>query len=554
MDATSLAHIHDDILAAILDSLFLDVVRLWLIGNRALNQRIARCCRTFRFSPWWEHRKLKRWPRMVSNLTSLQTLSISALQFQEDLSNIAGQVCMLSSTLLHLNLHFKGAAELLFEPTESSLQSPLSPTSYLESSTIPTLEPLHTSWSIKERFPLLKSLTLRHKGSFRFSSTVSPFFHALPAGLETLNWSGIVEDEEELSLLPQGLTSLVLSKQSPLELFDPLVLPPRLTHLSGVYVSSLQALKQLPRSLLGGSWLKHTLGDFKDLDSNFLAALPPSLNMLCGPLIFPTLDPEHPWPSLLPKLLTKLEMRYPPLDASILALLPRTIIRLINVSLDYDVLFEKSEKEGLYELHDLWPPHLTSIILSAACSEIEPHMSSLFPPTLLELQGLVVRLGSSLLRHASKLPPLLTRLHARGGTLGEIEDPLPVYLTDLELKGSWFSSESFKMLPRGLKRLVIPSWSFGNANVDDALQSLPKRLEVLHIRALTAKHLHLLPSRLHTLYALLIHIRDDDLPIRLPPALDRVIVDSSRPHNFRNNSRLFSFASPDKARNPQFLR
>lgn len=500
----------DDILSLILELSCLDVVTLWLTGDTTLQARLLRACTAVRTSPALSTLKLRRWPRIISRFRSLRALDINVRNIKKiAIEDLVTEIKRLPPTLTELKLFFPGAPRIpvICNGGRQGSILPLQ-TAHREGPKVQV-----TYWNVKKHFPLLRKVAFVEKKEAQFIplnagliplSTAS--FSIFPPGLLELQWTGKLESTTNLLALPRDLTVLNFSKSAYNHLSISAVehLPPALTYLNGVTILTIKSLDRLPKTLRSGDWINGPLLKCTpQAMPRFLRSLPPATQSILGKLkiqngYFTKLGTW--WASMLPSTLTELHVEGRTLYSKDIELLPRTLLRLVNVSLDYTELFERSEAEGGT---NFWPPQLASIWVEGHTGSASASMFTLFPPSLTELRGIRVSLGTCILSSAEKLPSRLAVFNARYPDFKEVflRVPLPPTLRELELENVSISPQSFSMLPRHLVRLTARDTSLAVEKLAPCMTLLPNTLEYLNLGVVQRAALLVLPPNLTTLYA-----------------------------------------------------
>lgn len=479
----SLAIFPDEIIAKILSASAASdmVVSLWLCGNQALNTRLSRRgCTSFVASV----SMLTMWPRVLSQLKSLQTVFITALAAQEPIEWMSKHAMDLPSCLEELHLDFPFAG-LIFSPDIhwelSYVYRPcLLPSE--EGNMLPNLNTL---------FPNLRHLVLEAKSYFtRVPLSLADIQH-LPRGLQTFNSGAHTMELPELfQALPSSLTSLAIDSEVPANQALPL-LPKSVTYIrEPSYVVSTDPFDP-------SMALRTLLLQAEGLNLNDLQKLPNGLtrlHLICDIIPSPFSPSGKPWTSFLPASLTSL--RY----AGQLS-----TEDIGNLSADLLTL-EIDSVLGLRE-------HLATV-------NSTEDRTSFWPKRLQSLSIQARYHAQQLALSPSTIPRTLTHLTLYDGDIAAVDDdgPLPDSLTHLQL-GPYTTPPSNKFsLPNGLRSLTVVQpasrkLSFpqnltqlvlystdGTKPLDkDLIVSLPPKLEHLTLSSVWVSDLCLLPRSLESL-------------------------------------------------------
>lgn len=503
----TLAGLSDDVLDSILASSSLSVATLWCAGDRSFNKRIARCCRSVRTDASLRTFTVKKWPRMLSELLSLEVLSLDVHRFDEGLEVLKAEVQRLSPTIIELELRFLFATVLWLDEMHlvqvTSIPVPLRyPLQVLPQGRIFN----SVCWDMKLHFPKLTkaAFTEKHDGRsllrWHYGQRSLAIF---PPTLTHLEWHILLDHYVNFEKLPMGLTWLDFGSRS--SAWDPpteLNLPPFLTHLNGIPMNGLTQLALLPRSLTTGQWL--TNETFVLRPKGFQSLPPLTKSFMAGRCTL-QVDLSVTWTSLLPRQLMELEWYSTALQVSEITQLPRTITSLLNIKLSFNDLLEGMQRLGLDGLHKAWPPALRSISFASANDGLDPFKMDIFPPTLTSIRNLKITSVHDLLMNSSALlPPHLECLEVvfadhRRLDSSNSREPLPKSLRELSLTRVEIGIATIGKLPRGLRILRLPSTTISKNNYAGFAKALPPNLEILELWKIYDKAIYELPTSVTSL-------------------------------------------------------
>lgn len=192
---TTLRSLPIDLLALILDDWFVSpgVLSLWKCGDSLLNSKLARSITKV---------DLKHctslggnYPRLLSNLSNLRHLSISAsYRFRGYSSNGFSELGKLSKSLKSLSIHSANLTDLPLNPSASFTNKV-------------------RFFDVASLFPSLLSLTVHQQGDIQNQIVLTHSYElpSLPSTLTYLSWGDIevtVHAPKLMSLLPRTLTTL----------------------------------------------------------------------------------------------------------------------------------------------------------------------------------------------------------------------------------------------------------------------------------------------------------------------------------------------------------
>lgn len=469
---------------------------------------------------------------MFAQLRSLRVLALNVVKFVSDeIEDITTEIRQLPSTLIELRLSFAGAPRIPLI-CDGGRQGSISA---LVAASAVNKKPRITYWDVKESFPQLRKVAFVEKRIAQFmplNAVIIPLSTAaisiFPAGLESFEWSTKLEPSFDFLALPRGLTALNLSKTSfnHLSSTDVEKLPPGLTHLKGVTLLTIKCLALLPRSMRSGDWIDGPLSKCRPQSMpRFLQSLPPATASILGEFTikngyFKKLGTS--WAAQLPQSLTELQIGGRFLHSAEIELLPRTLLRLVKVKLDYTELYARSEAEGGTSF---WPPSLASISTEDNVGSVSAMMFTLFPKSITELTGLRISLGTCIMSSAQNLPPRLVTLSARHPSFytAFLSVPLPSSLTELDLENVAFSPLCFSMLPPHLVRLVLHDTPLDVEKMAPCMALLPRTIEDLSLGVVQRAALLELPPGLKSLTVTsIIGTLHDQYIQALPRSLTRI--------------------------------
>lgn len=534
-----LAHLSDQVLASILAFADVEVTLLWFAGDRLLNSKLARCCPFFRSLKAHAGSTVSRWPRLVSEFTTLKTLFIEFYDISEPIDEVAEHFKQLPSTLTDISLKFNGASAIPFN-------NPADERFYFERPTSATDMRSGNCWSFADKFPQLKHLKLVEPAELLFFSFTTSSFGIFPPALETLCWSGRIVPMTLFSMLPAGLKRLEFGFDSELSLSVSQVssLPRGLTHLDYASVADEIAIARLPRSLTFGSFLPSPI----TLTPSLLAALPPSLDMIYGEFDIdqPAFQATgRPWTSHLPQTLKQLAVGNWAFTATEIAHLPRTLESLPNANVNWSTLQQALVTEGAGAMQSRWPPTLTVVRLGLSNGYmLNSNLIDCFPRTLKELGG--IRLGNSAILFAAViagLPPSLEclELACYSSAPVDITTTLPQQLKELSFSGTALLASSFSKLPRGLTTLDLSSSTLDFAESSSYASHLPPSITTLIFSAIHVSSFSALPRGLVelTTYTVWGELTDNEMSL-LPSSLTALVIrQMDLPPNIKTTSGLF---------------
>lgn len=178
------------------------VIDLWLCGNRNLNNRLTLGgCKSFR-SPSWVTRA-KKWPRLLSSLHGLRSVSFSVDKIDQDLDAVVMEILKLRPAALRkLSITMPGASYI----------------TAVEDAVLTAQAGHPMRIDLAARFPNLRELRMIDKGV----NPVDTFFiwPNLPLALKTLEWGVVVYSSKFVNRNRLQTGNLF-----------PMLLPPRLTTL-----------------------------------------------------------------------------------------------------------------------------------------------------------------------------------------------------------------------------------------------------------------------------------------------------------------------------------
>lgn len=247
----------------------IEVLNLWLTGDRLMQNRISRAVTTISFVKRKEF-AMTRFPKFIENLVSLRELTIdrgirdsqpNTLMYHkeamESLRSLNG------SRLKKLVLRFRYSVELLL-PTKPSLSH--------------TLSSLDAQWTLNTAFTCLETLEI-----YQWSPWTRYQLEALPGSLThlTTTANGIKEEQVTFSsLLPRTLLRLELRNDVVPNAAFFSHLPPQLTYLESSIASSMDSTPEMEATLATlPRTLTHLSPHFRRFSPSCLADLPPLLKV-----------------------------------------------------------------------------------------------------------------------------------------------------------------------------------------------------------------------------------------------------------------------------------
>ena len=451
---------------------------LWLTGNKLLQHKIASVTTAVRLENMKEV-AFCQLPLFLKELRHLRKLHLNRNGHHlVHLFTSKSVIQSLPSTLVALQLNFKGATRLLFPKANVTTRNGTK----------------SAVWDIKTAFPILETLQLSYNPE-EIEWTSSMYSH-LPDTLTSLK-PIYQDDEDEFIALIESLPSNIRKLEvfgSPIELseFLALISSRELIELEGDLVDLVedpQDIKLLPRTLTSIR-CGQIVSPF--LTQEAISALPPSLTELMD------LEQEDEAPLIFDHLphLTRLESTA---AASIdfspesIKRLPRTV-RTLSMAGDIDKI-PKSD----------WPPHLTHLDLTTFTESFENYFD-LLPSglTYLFIQDAEFAMPMSSI---SLLPRTLRRIRI---VVGEIDfenrnidfPPNLEYLDVSQQDGDWIVTK-----PPNKRRkhpLVVSCFPF---------HTIPQTVELLYWAcSIPASQLIHLPPRLKTLWCSSVFVDADFNP------------------------------------------
>lgn len=494
----TLAGLSDEVLSLILSYASLSVVTLWTAGDFALNKRIARSCRTIATEASLASNSLKKWPRMFSALRALSSLKIEVYAILEPINVIKDCVLELNTQIHELLLHFKDA-QLLFLKNAGYRDDQVITTSTnpptLSASTVESI------WHIGEVFPVLTTVSICDSSEFVNNALrlSTPFFSIFPPTLTSLRVFGGVDGGTIFSQLPSGVTRLSWSAlhTSVLGSDSASSLPPNLTHLDGFPLKKGHSLPFLPRTLRTGDYSSRA----SELSPELMAAFPPATQSIEGGYLFPSDWIDASWASSVPRSLTTLNF-FAILQPSDLELLPRTITSIRGIEICYAAFTAKMQEVGQEEVHKMWPPNLTGLVVCKPKESVDASAIYIYPQSLtyLLLEGHThFKADDAVVCYPDGIPPKLTTLvalHTFSETAIEMWDYLPASLTHIDLGGCNLWYDSLAYLHEGLLELNIDAVSFDTSELAAYIGHVPSTVVNLSVRTLHPEGFAWLPRGL----------------------------------------------------------
>lgn len=458
--ALSLVVFPDEVLASILSCPAASdmVVSLWLCGDSALNTRLSRRgCTSFSA----DVEEVRRLPGLLAKLPSLKRVAFRANYVHQEVEPFLQQLRKLPSTLEELEMELPIAWEL-FVSIESGA----------------------SRWNVCDLFPRLRVLkaAVKHKFNNRPLELDPNFMRGLPDSLIDLHFNVPVVD---FAALPRNLEHLHIANYGYIvpskDLAD---LPPKLKSCFGINLDTR-----------GGNWsyLPPTI-----LSSEFrLVLLTKTISSTLPPLIDTLKISSAEQGVAFPSNLTYLSVPWIALSLSDTAWLPRTLVTLKALSVDWDPaasLHKLLAQDDKSELYAVWPPMLSTLRITSCLKSLskEPKIDYLaLPRTLTRLSGIEILNGST---NLSDLPPLLTRLKFTWAKLGAFGNlMLPSGLRQVKSTAPCYYIDPW--LPSGLTALYLPKTTHSLVNA----AHLPPTIETLVLRSVDAALLSALPSALTSL-------------------------------------------------------
>lgn len=398
-----IAHLPGDLLAHLLHygDISYGVVALWKCGDKLLNTKLSEWIHTVHLEDR-NPASTSRYPKMLSSLLRLRTLSINRLGSIGPPLMIAMELQKLPSSL----------TELMLTSYEGLLHFRDFPEHFNDEDSYEVLANQLRFWNIALKFPALRKLVVdseMERFEEWFDLEWSPHLREiLPTQLEHLELCAHFDDTHQLAdYLPETLQTLHFPA-----LPHSLSWPPHLTELSGSFTTV-------------NSWRYSSSVPFKDVAKTFPKSLT-STTLGNGPLEELQLPPHMTsissysshiplTPSSLASLPSKLatfSIFGSTISASVLSSLPKTITRMniavidLSGSRPYDCLSDDGTTTSL------WPPNLRFLTASKMAAPKIPREGTLsiekalqlLPPSLEELD--IVISGSGLLTWDLNLPSL----------------------------------------------------------------------------------------------------------------------------------------------------
>ena len=500
----TLSGLPDEVLSLLLESVFLDVLLLFMAGDSALNLRMVRSCRAIRSSPEMALRPLTKWPRLFAQLPALRVLNITVQRVHETLAMVATEIQKLPTQMVELSLQFEKAHMIPFHGSTNDVTHSPKLTHHLTSQNLSFDITGLRCWWTSSMFPSLK------KAKF-WSTTFFPTFVEfgdLPMHLESLSWSvrPVISAPRLLFGLPRTLSSLEFD---PFNIDEPTAasLPPNLTHLRGALCNNFDVIAKLPSSLETGNWLSAVMGE---LTPSALSILPPQLKELKTYRSIAS-DFPIPWTQCLPRHLVKLlVLPTEPLIASFIAGLPRTLTSITNMALNLPEIHQSVFVENRYSLEEMWPPLLRTFSADAA-TKFHPKDLVLLPRTLTKLIRLTLHADEPVEPYLHTLPPPLIKFSARNASFGAnwtLSMPMPLSLTLMDLTQTFtpeFSPSCFRFLPPQLVTLKLGECRIQTSENAVYVAELPRAIKHLELSSMHSDALSLLPPLLSTIATFSIH-------------------------------------------------
>lgn len=363
------------------------IVALWKCGNKQLNGSLSNGgCDTVVLKDDVPS-STSRWPRLLVELRHLKKLSIDRVEALIGSSEfISEELRKLAPTVEEIRLNFRGGLEALLSSDSPRLG--------------PNSKDAKRLWNITQHFPNLKVLEVE---TGIYDAHPSPPFSLadiLPSLPATLTRLHLTVDETQMkdfrsNKLPSGLKEIKLRHIS-----GTILWPSSLTSILGATANEydyLEALDRLPR---GVREISHNFWPSeKPLTESTWDALPTtllSLNLNGG--IDEASFTGQVWSAALPQHLTHLSFsvsRAPALTWSVIQKLPRTLITLHDVHLNYEEIRLTCTHRKIFDGTHLtgsmpWPEALQTLRLANGGLPTISRASDLqfFPKSLTHLEGL----------------------------------------------------------------------------------------------------------------------------------------------------------------------
>lgn len=478
----SLTHLPEEVIAQIVDVAPWTLFFLWESGDRSLQAKIMRSCRSFELIDPSRTLILQRWPSLLAQLPRLEFVRIRVKRVWCRLNSIAEHLKNLPNSLLCLELLFEGSNLLLVEDADLE-------TFYAKrKAKHPNGTPL---WDVKEHFPQLQTLSLQP--TFQMIPVTTDSFSVFPESLTKLQWStSLLQPSHDFSKLPRGLLEFnIFYGHAPFSFAQMKSLPPDLKRLigPGVHMSALNALP----STIEEAPLNSTSVKFS---SQTAAQFPFTLKRLT--LKLQTVV-DAPWEALPPRLecLDFVLVKCHPLD---LRLLPNSLTEICSLRFDgfddYLALYPKPE-DAVFS----WPPLLSKLDFGESFSLPSARLVTFLPKTLVTLRNLFVQ-DKSIWEVCADLPRSLTHLEVNSTLKTNPHVASPLNLALLPPGLTFLASNidlpatAFSQLPRGLKYLHLHDKDIFDEAAAVELSKLPTKLRNLRIGTIEVSLFHHFPRGL----------------------------------------------------------
>lgn len=336
------------------------VITLWKCGDRLLNDKMAKYVTSVDLvDDSWN--STSRWPKCLSQLYNLRSLSISRLDgLLMGAPALSQELRLLSPKLKCLKLVSNDAVDSFKNYAQDGVS--LIETQYPRGAS--------TLFDLSKYFPELETLSVEcQREGFGTCSFSSEDYNALPDTITMLNNSGDTTPTftSPLSRLPPNLK--VFNFWIP-EFSEYSELPRNLIEIGRGQIDSAEEMLGLPRSLVLSRLSTHW-------DYDISKAVPPNLVRFTIAAIDLSSFYAHRmhWAEALPKSMTELEMDEGLLDSTAISLLPRSLTSL-TATISWEILEHEPQLPQ-------WPPNLAHGSLYPCITHAQSH---LWPPKWAELE------------------------------------------------------------------------------------------------------------------------------------------------------------------------
>lgn len=478
----------DDVLDEILSHSSLEVINLWLCGDRNFCTKITRSCHTIATDPSLSSSRLIKWPPLLSQFKALTCLSIQLNSTKDTIQTIVEHISKLSPSLVELSLRFHQASRVFLTR----------PAHLLENADWMTLT-----------FPNLKKAMFCNK-TYNISPTISPGGYA-----------------PDFQSLPRSLTSLRLDRTW-MSRPSALSLPPGLIDLFGPVFGVQADISCLPATIQNSDCL-----------DSFRTPVHPSWDD-CFPKGLLWIDTEwnpragaafpdgRPWTAFLPKTLTRVSVNdFSPMKHLDILYLPQSVAQLSLALENRDsAQTEAFEKESKIP----WPSSLHTLEITGYTSEtlkldwLPPGVTSFTFPVY--LFGFDATFLPNLV--ASGLRTLKITNPTACASTWHLSEPLPFALTQLDLEVA-FPLHNLGFLPRGLRKLFLYDTHVKDEKDVGQLSAMPQLLEELALLSIPCSALPRLPPGLRTLYTSNLSMIHPETLDNIGPRLDTIVLHAILP-------------------------